>query len=88
MPLAHVSLPVTDLQASKAFYLNALKPLGYDLFMELDTTIGLGPKHANPDFWLHKCPDEKPDGATTQKTHVAFQAPSRSTVHAFHSAAL
>jgi hypothetical protein len=88
MPLAHVSLPVTDLQASKAFYLNALKPLGYGLFLELDNTVGLGPKNANPDFWLHKCPDEKSARAKTQKTHVAFQAPSRSTVHAFHETAL
>jgi catechol 2,3-dioxygenase-like lactoylglutathione lyase family enzyme len=88
MPLAHVSLPVADLQASKAFYLTALKPLGYDLFMELDSTIGLGPKNANPDFWMHKCPDEKKGDAKMQKTHVAFQASSRSMVHAFHEAAL
>jgi catechol 2,3-dioxygenase-like lactoylglutathione lyase family enzyme len=88
MPLAHVSLPVTNLQASKTFYLNALKPLGYEVFMELDSTIGFGPKNANPDFWLHKCPDEKPSDVKTQKTHVAFRAPSRSTVHAFHSAGL
>jgi catechol 2,3-dioxygenase-like lactoylglutathione lyase family enzyme len=88
MPLAHVSLPVTDLQASKAFYLTALKPLGYEVFMELDATIGLGPKNANPDFWLHKCPAEKSSNVKTQKTHVAFQAPSRSVVHAFHEIAL
>ena len=88
MPLAHVSLPVTDLQASKAFYLDVLKPLGYGLFMELDSTVGMGPKNGNPDFWLHTCPDEKSSDAKTQKTHVAFRASSHSMVHAFHSAAL
>jgi catechol 2,3-dioxygenase-like lactoylglutathione lyase family enzyme len=88
MPLAHVSLPVTDLQASKAFYLTALKPLGYEVFMELESAIGFGPKNANPDFWLHKCPDEKASDAKTQKTHVAFQASSRSVVQAFHEIAL
>jgi catechol 2,3-dioxygenase-like lactoylglutathione lyase family enzyme len=88
MPLAHVSLPVTDLQASKAFYLTALKPLGYEVFLELESTIGFGPKHDNPDFWLHKCPNEKASDAKTQKTHVAFRASSHSVVHAFHEIAL
>lgn len=88
MPLAHVSLPVSDLQASKAFYLNALKPLGYEIFMEFDNSIGMGPKRANPDFWMHKCRDEKSSDAKVQKTHVAFQASSRSVVHAFHEIAL
>jgi catechol 2,3-dioxygenase-like lactoylglutathione lyase family enzyme len=88
MPLAHVSIPVSDLKASKAFYLNALQPLGYGLFMEVATTIGMGPKYGNPDFWVHKCPDEKDGDAKLQKTHVAFQASSRKVVHAFHEAAL
>ncbi len=88
MPLAHISLPVANLEASKAFYLNVLKPLGYELYLELESTIGMGPKNDNPDFWLHKCPDEKNKDAKTHKTHVAFKASSRSVVHAFHEIAL
>jgi catechol 2,3-dioxygenase-like lactoylglutathione lyase family enzyme len=87
MPIAHISLAVTDLKASKAFYLALLKPLGYELYKEFDMVIGLGPKQGAPDLWLHKCPDEKP-GATVHKTHVAFQASSQQKVHAFYEAAL
>jgi len=44
MPLAYISLPVTSLKASKAFYLDVLKPLGYEVYKEFDTVIGKCPK--------------------------------------------
>ena len=35
--LDHVGIPVSDYARSKAFYLLALAPLGYDLVMEVSS---------------------------------------------------
>ena len=86
MPLAHVSLPVTSLAASTDFYLAALKPLGYGVFMKLDATVGMNTKYAGPDFWLHACPEAKEKGVS--KTHVAFVGSSKRAVQEFYDAAL
>ena len=80
----HIGLSVADYQKSKAFYLAALAPLGYELFMEIPKA---GP-HAGfaaggkPDFWITR---GKP---TTPEVHVAFGAKDRATVRAFYDAAL
>jgi len=87
MPIAHVSLPVSSLEDSTAFYLALLKPLGYDVFMKLEHVVGLTIKYAGPDFWLHECPEEK-EKVGVSKTHVAFAAPSKKAVHDFHAAGL
>lgn len=86
----HLTLPVGDYAASKAFYLQALEPLGYGLVMELtreqvpqlpvEVTCGLGVA-GKPDLWLRPAADVVP-------THVAFVAESRAAVDAFHAAAL
>lgn len=89
MPIAHVSLPVSSLSAATAFYLSALKPLGYDVFMKLEHTVGLSIKYDGPDFWLHQCPDPKQEkGLERTGMHVAFKAGSRKAVEEFHAAAL
>jgi hypothetical protein len=41
MPFHHVGIYVTDLQRSKEFYINALKPLGYKIMMESPGIEGL-----------------------------------------------
>jgi len=87
MPLAHISLPVSSLTESSAFYTALLAPLGYSIFMSLEQTVGFTIKYAGPDFWLHKCPEEK-DGKGVSKTHVAFAASSRKKVDAFYAAGL
>ena len=77
----HVSLEVADYEPSKAFFVEALGPLGYELIAEYDGNIaGLGAK-GKPDFWLI-------GGAPSGRTHIAFLAPDRATVDAFHAAAL
>jgi len=80
----HIGLGVSDYARSKAFYLAALAPLGYGLVMEVREAgghagFGVGGK---PDFWI------SPGKATTAGAHVAFAAPDRATVRAFHQAAL
>jgi catechol 2,3-dioxygenase-like lactoylglutathione lyase family enzyme len=80
----HIGLSVSDYGRSKAFYLAALAPLGYELVMEVREAgphagFGLGGK---PDFWIGT------GKATTAGAHVAFAAPDRTTVRAFYQAAL
>lgn len=89
MPISHVSLSVTSLPDSTGFYLAALKPLGYVLFLELDNQVGLKLKYGGPDFWLHKHPTAK-DGQVVKGAgvHVAFTGSSRGAVKAFYEAAL
>jgi len=77
----HLSLEVADYERSKAFYVEALGPLDYELLMEFDGNVaGLGVK-GKPDFWVV-------GGAASGTAHVAFASPDRATVDAFHSAAL
>jgi catechol 2,3-dioxygenase-like lactoylglutathione lyase family enzyme len=80
----HIGLGVSDYERSKTFYLAALAPLGYELFMEVTEAgpyagFGVGGK---PDFWIGK------RDSSTVGAHVAFAAPDRATVRAFHEAAL
>jgi catechol 2,3-dioxygenase-like lactoylglutathione lyase family enzyme len=85
--LDHVGFPVSDYERSKAFYLQALAPLGYVLIMEVGQTeihsraagFGAGGK---PDFWIGG------EGGLARALHVAIIAKDRATVDAFHRAAL
>jgi catechol 2,3-dioxygenase-like lactoylglutathione lyase family enzyme len=89
MPIDHVSLPVSDVPASRKFYLAALKPLNYQTFMVpvSDCFVGLNTKFGGPDFWIHKIP-EGSYGKEALKTHVAFCAKSQRQVREFYEAAL
>jgi catechol 2,3-dioxygenase-like lactoylglutathione lyase family enzyme len=78
----HVTANVDDLDAAKAFYAEALAPLGYSIQMELEgAAAGFGTGAGIPAFWIS---NREGRGAT----HVAFAAPDRAAVDAFHSAAL
>ena len=77
----HVGFGVTDLAASKAFFLQALAPLGVVVVMEGPYGVGLG-QNNKPTLWLHQSPD-KP-----APLHLAFVAVDRAQVDAFHRAAL
>ncbi len=79
----HIGLSVSDYEASKAFYLAALGPLGYELVMEVPQAgpaAGLGAA-GKPDLWIAG------SGATTPPTHIAFRARDRAAVRAFYEAA-
>jgi len=49
--IAHTSLPVTDYRRSKAFYIKALEPLGYQNNMEYGEAAGFN-DGKNTDFWI------------------------------------
>jgi catechol 2,3-dioxygenase-like lactoylglutathione lyase family enzyme len=78
--LDHIGIPVRDPQASKTFYSAALAPLGIAVMMDFGEAVGLG-SEGKPFFWLGKSAD-------CGKTHIAFSAPDRKTVDAFHAAAI
>jgi catechol 2,3-dioxygenase-like lactoylglutathione lyase family enzyme len=73
----HVHLRVKDLEASKRFYRAVLAAIGHaDAFVD-------GKGH----FWADELyVDAAADDVS--RVHLAFQAPDRETVHAFHRAAL
>ena len=80
----HVKFGVSDLAASKAFYLAALAPLGLYLGGEGEPSYGieLCTKTSNESLCLFQT-DEKP-----AHLHIAFVAETRAQVDAFHRAAL
>jgi catechol 2,3-dioxygenase-like lactoylglutathione lyase family enzyme len=75
----HVTLPVSDLERSQAFYLAALAPLGYQVFRRFPEGVGLA-AGGKPDLWLAR--------QAVASVHLALRAPTRSLVDAFHAAAL
>jgi catechol 2,3-dioxygenase-like lactoylglutathione lyase family enzyme len=85
--LDHVALEVSDFKRSKGFYEAALAPLGVSLVMEpmpeaagFGSDLGQGPK---PYFWIRARGRPPVSGV-----HIAFAAPDRDAVDAFHAAAL
>lgn len=79
--LDHVTLKVKDARKARAFYAAALAPLGYEILMESEGALGMG-ADKKPDLWIAQDPEN------TRPTHLAFAAPSRKAVDAFHAAAL
>jgi catechol 2,3-dioxygenase-like lactoylglutathione lyase family enzyme len=76
----HISLSVSDLAASKAFYERALAPLGIGVGMEFPGAVGFG-RDGKPSFWIG-------EGEPSGPMHIAFLAPDRAAVDAFHREAL
>jgi catechol 2,3-dioxygenase-like lactoylglutathione lyase family enzyme len=86
----HMTFRVADAERSKAFYAAALAPLGYrplyDEVHEGSRVIGFGHDvkgQAKIDTWL--VDNKKP---VTTGCHLAWLAPDRAAVDAFHAAAL
>jgi catechol 2,3-dioxygenase-like lactoylglutathione lyase family enzyme len=77
----HIGVGVTDLARSRAFYAEALAPLGYGVVMEFGPAVAFGPK-GRPGFWLQ---GDKP---ASPHLHVCFHAASRAAVDAFYAAAM
>jgi catechol 2,3-dioxygenase-like lactoylglutathione lyase family enzyme len=89
MILDHFGFGVSDYARAKAFYSEALAPLGIALVMEVGPeqtggtvrACGFG-KGGKPEFWIGS------DGKTTPPMHVAFVVETRAAVRAFYDAAL
>lgn len=82
----HISIAVSDLSASAAFYEPVLSSLGLAKLVDRSpATIGFGKKY--PEFWLNAREALSPQPETTG-THICLRAPSEEAVEAFHVAAL
>ena len=85
----HIGFAVSGYEKSKAFYTQALAPLGYVLIMEVAAegnpsgapAAGFG-EGGKPDFWIGG------EGKLEKPVHVAIVAKDRASVDAFHRAAL
>jgi catechol 2,3-dioxygenase-like lactoylglutathione lyase family enzyme len=75
----HVTLGVRDLTRSRAFYEQALQPLGVRV---VQSSLGPGFARDDQDFWI------KEQETAGGPVHIAFAAPDRETVDAFHAAAV
>ena len=82
----HIDFAVTDFERSRAFYVDALAPLGIGLVMDIERDngrrlagFGLSP---DPTFWI------RTGNGIGGRLHVAFLANSRGAVDGFHEAAL
>jgi catechol 2,3-dioxygenase-like lactoylglutathione lyase family enzyme len=72
----HVHLRVADLEASRRFYATVLEPLDVPLLLDMPQLVCF----ANLAL--------SADGEPSSRVHVAFVAPSREAVDAFHATAL
>lgn len=77
----HIGFGVSDYEASKAFFLKALQPLGVSVVMEGPFGIGLG-QNNQPSLWMHQSTQ------TLAPLHLAFAATNRKQVDEFYRAAL
>ncbi|RZJ28102.1 MAG: VOC family protein [Brevundimonas sp.] len=83
--LDHIGLDVTDIIRSRAFYEQALAPLGYGVVQEIadnGTTVVMFGVEGQVDFVI--ADKDRPGEAN----HIAFRATTRDQVDAFHAAAL
>ena len=89
----HIGFDCTDYRRSRAFYEQALAPLGLAVVMEVTKEqsggyegCGFG-QDGKPEFWIgsNAGPGSQP---VPRSLHVAFRASDRRMVDAFHAAAL
>jgi len=76
----HLTIVVSDLDASREFYERALEPFGIHAAELEDGDIAIGPE-GSEDLVLRA-------GQPSATVHVAFLANDQGTVDAFHAAAL
>ena len=83
--LHHISLPVADLERSSTLYDAALAALGYRQVSSSDGFVGYGVEDGKDKFAIKHA---VPSASAGPRFHLAFAAPSRGAVDAFHRAAL
>ena len=81
MSLDHIGFNVGEFAKSRAFYIDALAPLGIGIFKEGPGWALIG-KNGRGQFWIGSF------GAKASPIHIAFAAANRAQVRAFYDAAL
>jgi catechol 2,3-dioxygenase-like lactoylglutathione lyase family enzyme len=85
VPIDHVNVPVSDLDASRTFYTSALAPFGYTLVYDSEESLGFGVGDGGDDNEPFAVRLGNPPNV---RTHIAFTASSEAQVDEFHAAAL
>lgn len=83
---SHVTVGTNDFERAAAFYDTVLATLGHARFISGDGHAGYGTPNGN-QFWLLP-PFDKASATPGNGSHIAFLAPDRAAVRAFHAAAL
>jgi catechol 2,3-dioxygenase-like lactoylglutathione lyase family enzyme len=81
----HVSVAVSDIRKSAAFYERVLAPLGLAKIVDRGVSVGFGKTY--PELWLNLREGLAPVPHSTG-VHIALRARSEDAVRAFHAAAL
>jgi catechol 2,3-dioxygenase-like lactoylglutathione lyase family enzyme len=81
----HISVAVSDLDASAHFYQAVLGAIGYQKLVVRPRTIGFGKSY--PEFWLNLRASLAPIGADSG-AHAALRVRTSELVDAFHAAAV
>jgi len=84
MPLHHLCIYVADIEKSKAFYVDALKPLNWTVISEFPGVVGLGENGA-AELWLIK---KKSEDTVSTHAHFAFRAATHAKVNEWYEAAI
>lgn len=84
--LGHASFGVDDLDRSAHFYELVLAPLGYARVWKSEQGVGFGEKGREDELALFGRPGRVV--APGPGFHLAFNAPTRAAVDAFHAAAI
>jgi catechol 2,3-dioxygenase-like lactoylglutathione lyase family enzyme len=92
MSIDHVSIGVTNMRRSKAFYDAVLAPLNMAPVYPVEINgqlvgVGYGDDPEKPKFWI-QLPINGQPASQGNGFHLAFTAPSRAAVDAFYLAAL
>lgn len=88
----HITIKVSDLENSAAWYEKALAPLGYKRFIpippsDFDGAVGFGKEHCDDDsghLWMF----DEGNLKNITEVHIAFAAKDEEQVKAFYKAAL
>ncbi len=81
----HVSVPVSNLALSRAFYGTVLSAIGLNELVSRQSTVGYGKKY--PEFWINARPQMKPIDRN-YGAHVCLRTASEAVVIAFHQTAI
>lgn len=80
----HISIPVRDLEAARAFYEVALATIGLEKLDDKEGTCGFGKRY--PEFWINARPTLTQNAS--DGFHVCLRARSAAQVNAFYETAL
>lgn len=83
---SHVTIGSNDVERAGSFYDPVMKTLGHERFYTGDGAIGYG-QISGDQTWILQPYDQQP-ATVGNGTHIAFLAPDRAAVDAFHAAAL